>query len=169
MAKHPIMTLLLGFSSDLIISFIFLFYMYYKKYKQQINSNDIEKEVNKTKSFSKNNSLRINTENTLDTMDFNNDNLLEIEEILNKETKFELIHTDIAQIRKEIVAKNSKKFIFSSAGLILLKEIFVKLIYSTNDIIDFYFLNLIIIVIILRFFFKEKIYRHQKLAVISVI
>ena len=166
LSHHPIMTLLLGYSSDLIISFIFLLYIYNKKNKQQMNSNDIEKEI---KTFSKNNSLRINTEYTIDSMNFNNNNLLEMEDISKSETKFELIHTDIAEIRREIVSKNSQKFIFISAGLILLKEIFIKLVYSANDIFDYYFLNLIIIVIILRFFFKEKIYRHQKLSIILVI
>ena len=166
MANHRIMTLLLGFSSDLIISIIFLLYMYKKKNKQQMNSNDIEKEI---KTFSKNNSLRINTEYTIDSINFNNNNLLEMEDISKSETKFELIHTDIAQIRREIVSKNSLKFILISSSLILIKEIFIKLVYSANDISDYYFLNLIIIVIILRFFFKEKIYRHHILAVISVI
>ena len=57
-----------------------------------MNSNDIEKEI---KTFSKNNSLRINTEYTIDSINFNNNNLLEMEDISKSETKFELIHTDI--------------------------------------------------------------------------
>ena len=83
--------------------------------------------------------------------------------------KFELIHNDLTEMKIEIIKKNSFKFIIISACLILIREIVVKLMYSSNDIFDYYFLNLVIMALILRFFFKEKIYKHQIIAIIFVI
>ena len=41
----------------------------------------------------------------------------------------------------------------------------IKIIYSTNDIFDYYFVNLIYVTLILKFYFKVRIYRHRLLAV----
>jgi hypothetical protein len=83
-------------------------------------------------------------------------------------TKFNLIHNDIASMEIESVKQNSMKFIILSSFLIVFKEILINAIYKSNDIFDYYFLNLIIIAIILRFIFKQKIYRHQIFSIILV-
>ena len=164
--RHPIATLLLGYSSDFIISLIIIIYMFIKNIKK----NEEKENLSKQSSLDTENSMdKSDTKNTL-IINYNND-VISNEE--NKKTdsnnKFELIHNDLAEIKIEIIKKNSFKFIIISACLILIKEIFIELIYSTNDIFDYYFLNLIVIALILRFFLKEKIYNHQILAIISVI
>ena len=59
-------------------------------------------------------------------------------------------------------------FILLSSCLITIKEFVSKVLYSSQDIFDYYFLNLIIIVIILKCFYKKKIYKHHILAIILV-
>ena len=165
---HPIMTLLLGYSSDLIISSIIILYMFIKK------SKEIEEKENLSRKNSPSGDFSIGINDTKDFLNINDDQTRdENKKIENSRTdsniKFELIHNDLTEMKIEIIKKNSFKFIIISAVLILIKEIFIKLIYSTNEIFDYYFLNLVMVALILRYFLKEKIYNHQILAIISVI
>lgn len=66
--------------------------------------------------------------------------------------KYDLIHNDTKIMNLEIIRKNSFKFIIISTFLILIKELSTKIIFESSDIFDYYFLNLIIISIILRVF-----------------
>ena len=165
---HPIMILLLGYSSDLIISSIMILYMFIKK------SKEIEEKENLSRKNSPGADFSIGINYTKDSLNINDDQTKdENKKIENSRTdsniKFELIHNDLAEMKIEIIKKNSFKFIIISACLILIKEIFIELIYSSNDIFNYYFLNLVVVTLILRFFLKEKIYNHQILAIISVI
>ena len=53
--------------------------------------------------------------------------------------------------------------------LIITKEFFSKIIYSVYDIFDNYFMNLIILALILKFKFKQKIFKHHLLSILIVI
>ena len=75
--------------------------------------------------------------------------------------RYSLIHTDLL----ETISENTTKYIIISSFLIVLKEVLIKIIYSTNDIFDYYFVNLIYVTLILKFYFKVRIYRHRLLAV----
>ena len=78
--------------------------------------------------------------------------------------KYSLIHTDLI----ENITENSLKYIIISCCLIIPKEMLIKIIFSTNDVFDYYFLNIIIITLILKFYLKANIYRHRLFAVTFV-
>ena len=165
---HPIMILLLGYSSDLIISSIIILFMYIKK------SKEIEEKENLSRKNSPNADFSIGISDTKDSFNINDDQTKDDNKKIensraDSNIKFELIHNDLTEMKIEIIKKNSFKFIIISAVLIIIKEIFIELIYSSNDIFNYYFLNLVVVALILRYFFKEKIYNHQILAIISVI
>lgn len=126
---------------------------------------------------SNNNSINnsINNSNTLSRSSaFLNDIITTIDGIKTKLSissngqngrKASLIHNDLYQN----IGDNSFKYIVLSCCLIISKEYLYLLIYSINDIFDYYFMNLVIITIILKVIYKQKIYKHQLIAVILVI
>jgi hypothetical protein len=177
--NHPLMILLLGFSSNLIISGLIILYIYYRYEKIRDKNNidnintlailpkeDIESEEKNQKNGGE--LLEINPINDIEIKEDKKDNnhLPSFQSTLSP--KYNLIHNDIVSMEIELIKKNSMKFILLSSFLIVFKETLINAIYKSNDIFDYYFLNLIIIAIILRFIFKQKIYRHQIFSIILV-
>ena len=177
--NHPLMILLLGFSSNLIISGLIILYIYYRYEKIRDKNNidnintlailpkeDIESEEKNQKNGGE--LIEINPINDIEIKEDKKDNnhLPLFQSTLSP--KYNLIHNDIVSMEIELIKKNSMKFILLSSFLIVFKEILLNAIYKSNDIFDYYFLNLIIIAIILRFIFKQKIYRHQIFSIILV-
>ena len=179
--NHPLMILLLGFSSNFIISGLIILYTYYK-YDKNMDNYDTDnintmailpKEENENEEKNKKNEGELIEANPINDVeikeakkDNNNNRVISFQSSFS--TKFNLIHNDIASMEIESVKQNSMKFIILSSFLIVFKEILINAIYKSNDIFDYYFLNLIIIAIILRFIFKQKIYRHQIFSIILV-
>ena len=134
---HPIMILLLGYSSDLIISSIIILFMYIKK------SKEIEEKENLSRKNSPNADFSIGISDTKDSFNINDDQTKDDNKKIensraDSNIKFELIHNDLTEMKIEIIKKNSFKFIIISAVLIIIKEIFIELIYSSNDIFNYY-------------------------------
>ena len=170
--NHPLMILLLGFSSNFIISGLIILYTYYKNDKNMDNYDTdnintmaiLPKEENENEEKNQKNEGELIEANPINDAEIkeakkdNNNRVISFQSSLI--SKYHLIHNDIKQ--------NSMKFIILSSFLIVFKEILINAIYKSNDIFDYYFLNLIIIAIILRFIFKQKIYRHQIFSIILV-
>ena len=179
MSKHKIMNLLLDYLSDGI--FGILLFTLLKKLEDRrkiqrdilLSSESIEFEANTTIGMVNEMKNKTNcNENNSDTdkkeekkelnlsSTFNSDSTdSDISQSIHK--RYSLIHTNLI----ENITENSIKYIIISCCLIIPKEMLIKLIYSTNDIFDYYFVNIIIITLILKFYFKANIYRHRLLAV----
>ena len=96
---HPIMILLLGYSSDLIISSIMILYMYIKK------SKEIEEKENLSRKNSPNADFSIGICNTKESLIINDDQINEDNKKIESSRtdaniKFELIHNDLAEMKK---------------------------------------------------------------------
>ena len=168
---HPIMVLFIGFFSDFLIGIIYILYKYFKENK----NNDIDmmqddispilpktttnKEIIQLDKVEKNNFILIN-----DAKEEKEQN----ERIMTVASRYSLIHNDLAEIKIDILKQNTMKFILLCSFLIVIKEFFTTVAYNSNDIFDYYFLNLIIISIILIVLFKQKLYNHQILSIIFV-
>ena len=150
---HPILILLIGFLSDFLVGFFSLLYIFVRKNKKQKEKEKNEELEREKNTFGE--SPTLNSRTSKENLSIN-DSQLELDEE-NKRIN-----------NLGIIRKNSLKFIIISSCLILLKELLTKIIYDSNDIFDYYFLNLITITVILRIFFKEKIYNHQILSIILV-
>jgi len=166
-SRHPIMILLLGFISELIISAILIIYQNHKnkqKKKQKIELDLLTKNSEIDQNFKelKNDTKFINSISDIRSEKEVKPNTSD-SELANK---YKLIYNDIIINQIKLIKKNSRKFIVFSSCLIIIKEFMIKILYRKNDILDSYFVNLIIIAIILRFYFKQKIYRHQKFTII---
>ena len=177
--RHPIIILLIGFLSDFIIGLISSIYIYMKKNKKEKEKEKMKNEMEETENILPVNHevgrIALKLKKTMEELNINNDALTKQEEDERLGSfksdftfKSDLIHNDVTNMNLEIITKNSLKFILISSCLILVKEIATKLVYSLNDIFDYYFLNLITIALILRFYFKEKIYKHHMLSIILV-
>ena len=169
---HSLMILLLGFISDFIISLLLHLYLNYKKRKKEriksINQEDTETLKKSTSSFD--NMFEFKDNKSKSSSDDGDENNLRQDSLFKRENtlKYYLIHNDVISMELDSLSKNSFKFIVLSAFLIVLKECVTKILYSSNDIFDYYFLNIIIIAIILRIFFKKKLYKHQIFSIILV-
>ena len=168
---HPIMVLFIGFFSDFLIGIIYILYKYFKENK----NNDIDmmqddispilpktttnKEIIQLDKVEKNNFILIN-----DAKEEKEQN----ERIMTVASRYSLIHNDLAEIKIDILKQNTMKFILLCSFLIVVKEFFTSVAYNSNDIFDYYFLNLIIISIILIVLFNQKLYNHQILSIIFV-
>jgi hypothetical protein len=162
---HPIIILLLGFISDSSISFIILLILHFKNKKKEENNDNVITSTGKNFQLMENrasNALNIN-EAIHEKENYRNNSFNE--EIPNK---YYLIHNDRGSMEIESITKNAFKFAFISCFLITIKDFMTYILYNSNDIFDYYFLNLIIVSLILRFYFKEKMYKHQLLAIILV-
>ena len=168
--RHPIIILLLGFISDMLISFIILLILHFKNKKKEEEKDDLELLTKKT-----------SNDKTFQLMDNRFSNPLSINDITNEKeknrissfgeeipNKYYLIHNDRGTMEIESITQNAFKFAFISCFLITIKDFMARILYNSNDIFDYYFLNLIIVSLILRFYFKEKLYRHQLFAIILV-
>ena len=182
MSKHKIMNLLLDYLSDGI--FGILLFTLLKKLEERkkiqknmlLTSESIEFEANslgklnemKSQTNFKDNNYNIEKKEEKKDLSvsstFNSDST-DSDNSQSIHRKYSLIHINLI----ESITENSMKYIIISCCLIIPKEILIKLIYSTNDIFDYYFVNIIIITLILKFYFKANIYRHRLLAVTILI
>ena len=168
---HPEIILLIGFTSDFIIGMIVWCIFNYREKKVEKMKNFIPLMENE-KELSKENSPDLTFElrdSSASSQPINrDDNELSKTPSVNRDTslKYYLIHNELSS-EVDVVKKSSPMFILLSSGLIAIKE-FVYKIYGSNDVFNFYFLNLISIIIILKCFYKKKIYRHHMLSVVLV-
>lgn len=79
--------------------------------------------------------------------------------------KYELIHTNLY----EEITESSYKYIILSSFLLIINDVIMKLIFSLNEIFDYFFFNILIMTLIFKYHFKEKIYSHQMLALVIVL
>lgn len=183
-SKHNVMVLCFGYCSEMILGILVHLFVYlrekrrryrkrqklalqrkssledqnnYPLFKDEIKTNqgtiDINNEIK--------NSETIDSSPSIDSA-YN----LHQSKTLNGRTikQIELIHNDLY---KEIT-ENSLKYILLSSVLIVSKEILIKMIFSINDIFDYFFFDLLIMTIISKIQYKERIYSHQLIALIVV-
>ena len=188
--NHTIMCLLVGYLSEAFFGFLLYMFFKYREYKRKKKKNMIlfEKgleyqqkstldmilemknklDINydKGKGDKSNNN---NTKNLLDNGDSSNINSINNSNNTYKNIhslrKVSLIHNDLY----EDITYNSFWYIILSCFLIDSKEFLNKILYSTYDTFDYFFLNLVIITLILKYFYKQRIYKHHMLSVIIVI
>ena len=170
---HPIIILLIGFTSDFILSMITWFIFSYREKKQEEMKNSLSLSENEQKLSKKGTPDQIFELKDSSTFNIpiNNDDDTTLRESpnFNRESslKYYLIHNELAT-EEDLVLKSSQKFILISSGLIAIKEFVSNVVFNPNDIFSYYFLNLIIIAIILRCFYKQKFYKHHILSIILV-
>ena len=171
--SHPIIVLLIGYVSDFLLSFLAWLFIYYRKRKNQkkLNSTKIEngeyssKKPTPDKIFELKDDLNGNV--TTDEEKDNEDSKKSDPIKSDNNLKYELIYNDL-NLQYSRLSKRSIYFLLMSSCLIVIKEMITKIIYSIYDIFDFYFLHLITITIIMRCFFKNKIYKHHLLSIIAI-
>ena len=189
-ANHKIMILLLGYISDSFFGVLLYLFFLYREYRRKNKRNsmlsalgieydkkstlDLILELKAQFSKSDNNNMIINDlnddsyNNSLNNSYINNNTIYNKgtnNNIIHSKRKISLIHNDLF----EDITDNSFWYIILSCCLIVSKEFLNQIVYSTNDIFDYYFINLVIITLIFKYWFKKKIYKHQMLAVIIVI
>ena len=167
---HPLMVLLIGYISDFILSLILWKFFDYREKKKEAEklSSLNENEELLTKKSTPDKIFELKDASTSRSQTINDDEMRNSSEVKSDNAlKYYLIHNDLSS-EVDYVSKSSFIFILLSSSFITIKECISKVLYSSNDIFDYYFLNLIIIVIILRYFYKRKIYKHHKLAIILV-
>ena len=166
---HSLLILLLGFTSDFIISLLLWLFLIFKNNRRNNADSFISEDDDSFKNSStfdkifeiKDDKNKINDNE--ETNSLRNDSIFKRENTL----KIYLIYNDVISMEQSF-SRNSFKFLFLSALFIVLKECITKILYSSNDIFDYYFLNLIIIAIILHVFFKQKLYKHQIFSIFLV-
>ena len=79
--------------------------------------------------------------------------------------QYELIHTNLY----EEITESSYKYIILSSFLLIINDVIMKWIFSMNEIFDYFFFNILIMTLIFKYHFKEKIYSHQMLALVIVL
>ena len=164
---HPILILLLGYISDLVLSLIVGLFLNYREKKREEKKILIENEETLSKMNTPDNFFELK-ENENRNESIIKDDLSRNFSIKSEVTlKHYLIHNDV-NTEFEVISKSSQIFILLSCCLIVIKEFLTKLIFASNNIFDYYFLNLIITAIILRCFYKKKIYKHHILSIILV-
>lgn len=169
---HPVVILLFGFISNFIIGAIAWYILDYRKLEAKNNDEiDNKKKTQEKKvdtSINNKEDNIINDSQEEEDKDKNEEEEGHLKQGLNSSMKYYLIHNNVSDLEIEIVNRNSFKFIILSSFLIALKECCTKILFSQNDIFDYYFLNLIIISLILKIFFKQKIYKHQIFVIVLV-
>lgn len=184
-SKHKIMILLLGYLSEAFFGFLIYMIVLYLDYRKEREKNlfmssigveyqkksSVEKFIEmKTKAL-KNNLEKSKTffmsNDSIDDSAINNSGTSNSESNNSYQNRrsFSLIHNDLY----ENITDNSLIYILISSCLIVAKEFLNKIIYSTHDIFDYYFMNLVIITLILKYFDNVKIYKHHLFAIIAVI
>ena len=78
---------------------------------------------------------------------------------------YELIHNDIY----DDIIESSLLPILLSSFLLIINDVVIKWIFSKNEIFDYFFLNILIMTLIFKYHFKEKIYSHQTLALFIIL
>ena len=178
-AKHKFMILLFGYLSNAIFGILLIKILkILEKRRSQNNlllSENIESQrntslgdliemKNRTKSINNGSEIDKNDEkkllNITNSLNSTNDNEKNESNLISR--RYSLIHVNLL----ENISGNAIKYIIISCSLIIIKEILIEIIYTTNDIFDYYFAHLIIITLILKYFFKVRIYNHRMVAVI---
>ena len=165
--SHPIITLLIGYISDCLLSLLLWFFFYHREKKQEQEKffKDIESQQDLSRLSTPDKAFEL--KDSLSKKETFNDNEFLPKNYSISTMKYYLIHNDLSS-DVDVVSKASFIFIIISSCFIVFKECLIKILYASNDIFDYYFLNLIIIAIIYRCFYKKKIYKHHKLAIILV-
>lgn len=185
-SNHRIMVMLLGYLSEAFFGFLIYMLVLYLEYQKERKKNlimssmgveyqkktTVEKFFEQKKKEIKNNLEKSKTffigSDSIDSTasPINNTETIKIENNANFQNgrTVSLIHNDLY----ENITDNSLIYILISSCLIVTKEFLNKIIFSTHDIFDYYFLNLIIITLILRYVNNEKIYKHHLLTIIVV-
>ena len=172
-SNHRIMILLLGYISELffgLLIYLFTLYLEHRRKKKKnliLSSQGIEHKQKSTLDYvieMKNITLTNIEKIKNEISDNDKENDTGKASNIQNARQISLIHNDL----EENISENTFQYISLSSSLIVTKEFLNQIIYSTNDIFDYYFLNLIILTLILKFWFKENIYRHRMLAVIMV-
>ena len=191
-SKHCFLVLLLGYCSDFLFGGLIMIYLYLKeknsiKKRQELEnietkniiqkSNELEltrnsinaddDEKSKDDDFKAKLSKHIMNKNITKKHNKKNDTKINdsTDPNITGYNKYELIHNDIY----ENIVDNSRKYIIISSILLILKDILEKVIFKNNDIFNYFFINILIITLIYKYYFKEKIYKHQGLALIIIL
>lgn len=178
-SNHKIICLFFGYSSEALFGLLIFIYFEYREYKRKMKKKSIQyendKELNKKSIFDKIIEILLNKKindsvpkkkNSLNINDASvNDSTVNENKQNASMRNYSLIHNDLYQS----VTENSFWYIILCCLLIDIKEFVYKIIYSINNIFDYYFLNLIILTLILRFKYRQKIFKHQLLSLMIVI
>ena len=169
---HPFIILLIGFAADFIFSIIVWCIFNYREKKNEKMNNKLpvmenEKELSKTNSNDKTFELRNSSISDLPINGDGNESRKSPNFNRDSSLKYYLIHNELAT-EDDLIKKSAQKFIILSTILIVIKEFANKILYSYDDIFNFYFVNLIIIAIIWKRFYKKRLYKHHILSIISV-
>ena len=166
---HPIIILLIGYISDFLLSLLLWWFFNYRERKKEEmkNSLSLENEDKLSRSNTPDKFFELKEgingkENIIDD-DFRKSATIKTENTM----KYYLIHNDLTS-EYDSISNYSTMIIIISSCFITIKECINRILYSSNDIFDYYFLNLIIIAIIFRCFYKKKIYKHHKFSIILV-
>ena len=169
--NHKIISLFFGYFSEDLFGLLIFIYSEYREYKRKMKKKSIQyennKELNNKSIFDKINELLSNKKMNYPTPtnDEVNDSTANEKKQNASMRNYSLIHNDLYQS----VTENSFWYIVLSCLLIDIKEFVYKLIYSINNIFDYYFLNLIILTLILKYKYRQKIFKHQLLSLMIVI
>jgi len=169
---HPFIILLIGFAADFIFSIIVWCIFNYREKKNEKMNNKLpvmenEKELSKTNSNDKTFELRNSSISDLPINGDGNESRKSPNFNRDSSLKYYLIHNELAT-EDDLIKKSAQKFIILSTILIVIKEFANKILYSYDDIFNFYFVNLIIIAIIWKRFYKKRLYKHHILSIVSV-
>ena len=139
------------------------------KVEEKINDNDLFLEGLNSKLINDNNN------NNNESSDINLSYLTKKSSNINSSKSFdnsdsypkqyELIHTNLY----EEITESSYKYIILSSFLLIINDVIMKWIFSMNEIFDYFFFNILIMTLIFKYHFKEKIYSHQMLALVIVL
>ena len=168
--SHPVIITLIGFISDSIFGMIVWCVFSYRERKREKMNNIVTLMENEEAKGGIPDKILELRDSSFSSQSSNgdNDNLGKSSDV-NKETslKYYLIHNESIK-EDDLISKSSQKFILISSVLIAIKEFGIEALYSSNDIFNYYFMNFISIVIILRCFYNKKIYKHHILSVVLV-
>ena len=166
---HPIIILLIGYISDFLLSLLLWWFFNYRERKKEEMKNSLslenEDKLSRANTPDKFFELKegINGKENINDDDFRKSATIKTENTM----KYYLIHNDLTS-EYDSISNYSTMIIIISSCFITIKECINRILYSSNDIFDYYFLNLIIIAIIFRCFYKKKIYKHHKFSIILV-
>ena len=166
---HPIIILLIGYISDFLLSLLLWWFFNYRERKKEEMKNSLslenEDKLSRSNTPDKFFELKegINGKENINDDDFRKSSTIKTENTM----KYYLIHNDLTS-EYDSISNYSTMIIIISSCFITIKECINRILYSSNDIFDYYFLNLIIIAIIFRCFYKKKIYKHHKFSIILV-
>lgn len=150
-----------------------------KKNYDNANNNDNNNESNSNNDVSTNeiNQNLINDDNISHKDGLIIEKKLDVDDDINNEKNvvednsqtipknYELIHNDIY----DDIIESSLLPILLSSFLLIINDVAIKWIFSKNEIFDYFFLNILIMTLIFKYHFKEKIYSHQTLALFIIL